>query len=76
MLRQGNFTGNDRFEGFAIDLLHTVSKALKFDYEVYLVPDGNFGVKLPNGEWNGIIGEILSGVSIVLYCIVLYCIVL
>ena len=55
--------GNDRFEGFAIDLIREVANMLKFDYEVYLVHDGNFGSKQEDGSWNGMIGELLEGVS-------------
>ncbi|XP_070198237.1 glutamate receptor ionotropic, kainate 3-like isoform X2 [Littorina saxatilis] len=53
--------GNDRFKGFAIDLIREVAGMLKFDYEIYLVPDGKFGSKLDSGEWNGMIGELLAG---------------
>ncbi|XP_060562525.1 glutamate receptor 1-like isoform X3 [Ruditapes philippinarum] len=53
--------GNDRFEGFAVDLIHEVATMLKFDYEIYLVHDGNFGSKMPDGSWNGMIGELLQG---------------
>lgn len=58
--------GNDRFEGFAIDLIREVATMLHFDYEVYLVHDGNFGTKRPDGSWNGMIGELLEGVSALL----------
>jgi len=54
--------GNDRFEGYAVDLIKEVAGMLSFDYEIYLVHDGNFGTKGSNGEWNGMIGELLSGV--------------
>ncbi len=57
-----NRSGNDRFEGFNIDLLNEISQMLDFKYELYLVPDGQFGREKPNGEWNGVIGEILAGV--------------
>ncbi|XP_059157771.1 glutamate receptor 3-like, partial [Physella acuta] len=53
--------GNDRFEGFAVDLIEEVAKMLEFDYDIYLVNDGKFGSKMPNGEWNGMIGELLAG---------------
>ena len=55
--------GNDRFEGFAVDLIQEVATMLKFDYEIYLVHDGNFGSKRSDGSWNGMIGELLQGVS-------------
>ncbi|XP_061165234.1 glutamate receptor 2-like isoform X1 [Saccostrea echinata] len=53
--------GNDRFEGFAVDLITEVAKMLDFNFEIYLVHDGKFGTKMENGEWNGMIGELLSG---------------
>jgi len=59
--------GNDRFEGFAIDLIKEVAKMLKFDYQIYLVHDGMFGSKLVDGSWNGMIGELLSGVNMHAY---------
>lgn len=55
--------GNDRFQGFAVDLIHEVAKMLGFQYEIHLVADGNFGSKQEDGEWNGMIGELLAGVS-------------
>ena len=54
--------GNDRYEGFAVDLIAEVAKMLHFDYDIYLVHDGKFGSKLPDGNWNGMIGELLAGV--------------
>ncbi|XP_014768777.1 glutamate receptor ionotropic, kainate 2 [Octopus bimaculoides] len=53
--------GNDRFRGFAVDLMDVVSKRLGFEYDLYLVGDGNFGAKMDNGDWNGMIGEVLAG---------------
>lgn len=54
--------GNDRFQGFAVDLIDEIARMLDFEYEIYLVHDGNFGSKKSNGEWNGMIGELLAGV--------------
>ncbi len=58
-----NLEGNARFQGMVVDLLELISDELGFEYKLYLVPDGNFGSKMPNGEWNGMIGEVLNGVS-------------
>ena len=55
--------GNDRFEGYCIDLLKAVAEMLSFNYEIYLVPDGQFGDQVPSGKWNGLVGELLQGVS-------------
>lgn len=56
------YSGNDRFEGYSVDLIHEVAKMLDFNFEIYLVHDGNFGTKMQNGQWNGMIGELLKGV--------------
>lgn len=56
--------GNDRYEGYAVDLIKEVADNLKFNFELYLVTDGKFGSRLPNGEWNGMVGELLAGVSL------------
>ncbi|XP_074650207.1 glutamate receptor ionotropic, kainate 3-like [Tubulanus polymorphus] len=56
-----NLTGNARFQGYSIDLLNEIAKLLNFKYELYLVEDGQFGIKTASGEWNGIVGELLKG---------------
>lgn len=36
-------TGNNQYEGYAIDLTHEISKILGFNYTFRLVPDGRYG---------------------------------
>lgn len=36
-------SGNDQFEGYAIDLIHEISRLLGFNYTFRLVPDGRYG---------------------------------
>ena len=55
--------GNDRFEGFCVDLLNAVSHKMEFEYEIYTVSDGQTGQKYPNGSWSGVIGELVRGVN-------------
>ncbi|XP_023228291.1 glutamate receptor ionotropic, kainate 2-like [Centruroides sculpturatus] len=56
-----NLTGNERFEGFCIDLLKTIADLLGFSYELYLVPDKKFGAEnTTTGEWNGLVREIID----------------
>ena len=51
------------FEGLSIDILEKMRETLKFNYKIYLVPDGKFGVKDKlTGEWNGIVKQIIDGV--------------
>jgi hypothetical protein len=54
---------NKRFEGFLLDLLAEIAKRLDFDYEVYEVPDGSYGSRNKDGSWNGMINELIQGVS-------------
>lgn len=35
--------GNAQFEGYAIDLIHEISKILGFNYTIRLAPDGRYG---------------------------------
>lgn len=56
-------TGNDRFEGYGIDLIHDLSLLLGFNYTFRLQEDGNYGTKnLKTGEWDGMIREIMDRV--------------
>jgi len=49
------------FEGLSIDILEELKKRLKFNYKIYLVPDGKFGVRdRSTGQWNGIVEEIIK----------------
>ncbi|XP_074509205.1 glutamate receptor ionotropic, kainate 3 [Sebastes fasciatus] len=52
--------GNDRFEGFCIDLLKELSSVLGFTYEIRLVPDGRYGSHDDKGQWNGMIRELIE----------------
>uniref|UniRef100_A0A8C4EXY8 Glutamate receptor n=1 Tax=Dicentrarchus labrax TaxID=13489 RepID=A0A8C4EXY8_DICLA len=52
--------GNDRFEGFCIDLLKELANILGFTYEIRLVPDGKYGSQDEKGQWNGMIRELIE----------------
>ena len=53
--------GNDRFEGFAIDLMTEVAKFLQFNVTFKLVDDGAYGGQDEHGNWNGMINEVMIG---------------
>ncbi|BET00801.1 kainate selective glutamate receptor activity [Nesidiocoris tenuis] len=67
MLKESSFAlvGNDRFEGFGVDLIHELSEMTGFNYTFRVQEDKSSGnpVTLPNGTrvWNGMIGEVLAG---------------
>uniref|UniRef100_A0A8C2G5B6 Glutamate receptor n=1 Tax=Cyprinus carpio TaxID=7962 RepID=A0A8C2G5B6_CYPCA len=52
--------GNDRFEGFCIDLLKELASIMGFSYEIHLVPDGKYGLQDDKGQWNGMIKELME----------------
>ena len=53
--------GNDRFEGFAIDLARELAALLGFNFTFKLVDDGKYGSEVSPGHWNGMLGEIEEG---------------
>ena len=61
--------GNDRFEGYCIDLLKELAIVLGFTYEIRLVPDGRYGSQDEKGQWNGMIRELIEHVSCISYCL-------
>ncbi|CAK1585393.1 unnamed protein product [Parnassius mnemosyne] len=53
--------GNAQFEGYAIDLIHEISKILGFNYTFKLAPDGRYGsFNRETKEWDGMIRELLE----------------
>ncbi|KAM6897757.1 glutamate receptor ionotropic, delta-1 isoform 2-T2 [Xenentodon cancila] len=49
-----------RYKGFSIDVLDALAKVLGFKYEIYQVADSKYGSQLPNGSWNGMIGDLIN----------------
>ncbi|XP_077295106.1 glutamate receptor ionotropic, kainate 2-like isoform X2 [Arctopsyche grandis] len=63
MLKDSSLTlvGNDRFEGFGIELIDEISKMLGFNYTFVLEPNGVYGsMDKKTGKWNGMIKELLE----------------
>lgn len=52
-----------QLEGFCMDLLSEVAKKIGFKYKVQLVKDSSYGRQDENGNWNGMIGEVVRRVS-------------
>lgn len=56
--------GNDRYEGFAIDIIQEMSKMLGFNYTFEVQTDGIYGsFNNVTKKWNGMLGKIIAGVS-------------
>nr|XP_046909158.1 glutamate receptor ionotropic, NMDA 2B-like isoform X1 [Dermatophagoides farinae] len=48
--------------GIAIDLLNAVARDLHFDYDLYLVADGLFGIR-KDGKWDGVTADLVNDVA-------------
>lgn len=48
--------------GISIDLLNSIARDLNFDYDLYIVADGLFGVPR-GGRWDGITADLVSGAA-------------
>lgn len=59
-----NEDGREIWEGYCIDFVKKLSIEMQFDYELVIPDDQEFGKKLPNGEWTGLIGDLAKGVDI------------
>lgn len=61
--QSSTYTGNDRYEGYIMDLLARIKsnmRGIDFDYEVELVPDGKYGNKdVFSEEWDGMMGDVV-----------------
>lgn len=61
-------TGNDRYEGFIKDFMDAIAKVKNLTYKLELEPTGHYGHHDPHtGKWDGIVGDIVDGVCIVLH---------
>lgn len=58
--RHVELTGNDRYEGYCIDLLNKLARKLHFNFVLREVADGQYG-KIQNGSWTGMVRELLVG---------------
>nr|XP_005998054.1 PREDICTED: glutamate receptor ionotropic, kainate 5 [Latimeria chalumnae] len=55
-----DYHGNERYEGFCVDMLRELSGILKFNFKIKLVDDGLYGAPEPNGSWTGMVGELIN----------------
>uniref|UniRef100_A0A0K8TK31 Glutamate receptor, ionotropic kainate 2 n=1 Tax=Lygus hesperus TaxID=30085 RepID=A0A0K8TK31_LYGHE len=58
-IRDENAEGNDRYEGYSMELIDEIAKDLNFKYKFYLAPDGAYGsYNKKTKQWNGLIREL------------------
>lgn len=66
MLKKGSqkLKGNDRFEGFSVELIHELSEMIGFEYTFVVQEDKTYGSQNAfTGEWSGMIRQIIDQVS-------------
>ncbi|KYN04416.1 Glutamate receptor, ionotropic kainate 2 [Cyphomyrmex costatus] len=56
-----NEDAKEMWEGYCIDFIQKLSEEMQFDYDLIIPEDQEFGKKLPNGEWSGLIGDLAKG---------------
>ncbi|KAE9522411.1 hypothetical protein AGLY_017191, partial [Aphis glycines] len=63
-LSSNTLKGNDRYEGFGIDLIKELSEMSGFNYTFIIQEDASSGYKdEKTKKWSGMIGEVINGVS-------------
>lgn len=62
MMRVEDENGGIRYEGYCVDLIEEIRKLVGFEYEIYVAPDNKFGNMDENGQWNGMIKELIEKV--------------
>lgn len=50
-----------KWEGYCIDFIAMLSEKLNFDYTLVTPSFGTFGDRLPEGNWDGLVGDLASG---------------
>ncbi|KAM4732420.1 glutamate receptor 3-like isoform 3-T3 [Anableps anableps] len=54
--------GNDRYEGYCVDLASEIAKHVGIKYKLSIVMDGKYGARDPDTKmWNGMVGELVYG---------------
>lgn len=57
--------GNDKYEGYCVDLASEIAKHVGIKYKLSIVEDGKYGARDPETKiWNGMVGELVYGVSV------------
>ncbi|XP_072262073.1 glutamate receptor 2 isoform X3 [Pyxicephalus adspersus] len=56
------FEGNDRYEGYCVDLATEIARHCGFKYKLTIVADGKYGARDAETKiWNGMVGELVYG---------------
>ena len=53
-----------QYEGYIVDILNSLASQNNFTYSIVPEPDGVYGVKDDKGNWNGMMGNLVSKVRL------------
>nr|AOE48114.1 putative ionotropic receptor IR10 [Scaeva pyrastri] len=53
--------GQPIWEGYCIDFIEILSQYMNFEYELVPPSSGSFGKRFPNGSWDGVVGDLVTG---------------
>ncbi|XP_048885029.1 glutamate receptor 1a isoform X3 [Brienomyrus brachyistius] len=54
--------GNDKYEGYCVELAAEIAKHVGYSYKLEIVADGKYGARDPDSKmWNGMVGELVYG---------------
>ncbi|XP_072285892.1 glutamate receptor 3 isoform X5 [Pyxicephalus adspersus] len=57
--------GNDKYEGYCVDLASEIAKHVGIKYKLSIVEDGKYGARDPETKiWNGMVGELVYGIPL------------
>lgn len=57
---QEQLEGNDKYEGYCVELAAEIAKHVGFKYKLAIVADGKYGARDPESKaWNGMVGELV-----------------
>ena len=53
-----------QYEGYIVDILNSLASQNNFTFSIVPEPDGVYGVKDDKGNWNGMMGKLVSKVRL------------
>jgi len=56
-------TSRQQFIGYIPDLLQELSHIIHYEYDIRPVHDASFGHRRLDGTWDGMVGQLVDGVS-------------
>ena len=62
-IKDNSVHGNCRYQGYVADFAAMLARRVGFQYEIKLVKDAKYGNVQEDGEWTGMVGEVIRKVS-------------